>query len=76
MIAGLLAQSSDWAFILTADIGSAYAKNIFKEHVDRFHKICVDISNNSVDVEWLNYIYSLDNIFPFVDYKIYKSEAK
>ena len=72
----LLAQSSDWAFILTADIGAAYARNIFKEYMDRFHKICVDILNNSIDSEWLNSMYSMDNIFPFVDYRIYKSETR
>ncbi len=68
----LLAQTSDWPFILTADIGSAYAEKRFNDHIYRFNKICDDITNDTVDEDWIKYIYSLDNIFPFVDYRIYK----
>lgn len=67
----LLAQSSDWSFILSANSCPEYAKKRFNDHIYRFNKICDDIINNDIDEHWLNYINSLDNIFPFIDYKLY-----
>jgi 1,4-alpha-glucan branching enzyme len=67
----LLAESSDWAFIMKTGTMVEYAVKRTKEHVLRFTKLYEDIKNNSIDEAWLADIESKDNIFPEIDYTIY-----
>ncbi len=67
----LLAQSSDWAFIMKTGSHSEYAVRRIKEHVLRFTKLYDDIKGNSVDGAWLRDIEYKDNVFPDIDYRIY-----
>jgi 1,4-alpha-glucan branching enzyme len=67
----LLAQASDWAFIMKTKTNVNYAVNETKNHISRFIKLYEDINNNSIDLNWLNWIEYKDNIFPDIDYKIY-----
>lgn len=68
----LLAQSSDWAFIMKADTMVDYAKKRTNDHLSRFTKIYYDIKENNLDQEWLKGIQWKDNIFPDIDYRVYK----
>ncbi|MGE5474989.1 MAG: glycoside hydrolase family 57 protein [Ignavibacteriales bacterium] len=68
----LLAQSSDWAFIMKADTMVEYAKKRTNDHISRFTKIYYDIKENNLDEEWLKGIEWKDNIFPNIDYSVYK----
>lgn len=68
----LLAQASDWAFIMKTRTNVGYAVNATKDHLSRFTKLYEDINNNSIDLAWLNWIEYKDNIFPEIDYSIYK----
>lgn len=70
----LLAQSSDWAFIMKADTMVDYAKKRTNDHISRFTKIYYDIKENNLDEEWLKGIEWKDNIFPDIDYKVYRSQ--
>ena len=67
----LLAQSSDWLFIITNGTMVDYAKKRIKEHVGRFNKFYNELNNNTIDQEFLNCIEEKDCIFPDIDYKIY-----
>jgi len=69
----LLAESSDWAFILKTGTVVQYAIQRIKDHIFRFTKIYEDIMNNSIDERWLAEIESKDNIFPEIDYTIYSA---
>jgi 1,4-alpha-glucan branching enzyme len=69
----LLAQSSDWAFIMKAGTVVQYAEKRTKDHISRFTKLYYDIKENTIDQKWLSDIQWKDNIFPDIDYKIYKS---
>jgi len=69
----LLAQSSDWAFIMKADTMVDYAKKRTNDHLSRFTKIYYDIKEKNLDGTWLKGIQWKDNIFPDIDYKVYKS---
>ncbi|MGE5329564.1 MAG: glycoside hydrolase family 57 protein [Deltaproteobacteria bacterium] len=69
----LLAQSSDWAFIMKADTMVEYAKKRTNDHLSRFTKIYYDIKENNLDEKWLREVEWKDNIFPDIDYKVYKS---
>jgi 1,4-alpha-glucan branching enzyme len=69
----LLAQSSDWAFIMKTGTMVTYAEKRIKDHIGRFTRLYHDIKENSIDEAWLNDIEYLDNIFPDMDFKVYLS---
>ncbi len=68
----VLAQSSDWAFIITTGTMVPYAIKRFKDHIHRFTKLYEDINANRIDEAWLSDIQSKDTIFQEIDYKVYK----
>lgn len=67
----LLAESSDWAFIMKTGTVVEYARKRTKQHILRFHKLYEDIKQNSIDEHWLADVESKDNVFPNIDYRIY-----
>jgi 1,4-alpha-glucan branching enzyme len=67
----LLAQSSDWAFIMTTGTMVPYAERRTNEHVLRFTRIYEGLLAGGVDEAWLRDVESKDNIFPDVDYRLY-----
>ena len=50
-----------------------YATDRFREHVDRFEKICDMIESGNINNEELQEIESIDNCFPVIDYRVYQS---
>ena len=67
----LLAQSSDWAFIMGTGTHITYAVQRTKDHILRFNRLYEDIKSNSIDEGWLADIEYKDNIFPGIDYKVH-----
>lgn len=67
----LLAQSSDWLFIITNGTMVDYAKKRIKDHIGRFTKLYEQIKSDSIDAEFLKDILKKDPIFPDIDYMIY-----
>ncbi|HJW85657.1 MAG TPA: 1,4-alpha-glucan branching protein domain-containing protein [Candidatus Brocadiaceae bacterium] len=68
----LLAQSSDWAFIMKTGTMVEYAAKRTKEHLFRFTRLYDDIRANTIDAAWLSEIEGKDNIFPDIDYHVYQ----
>jgi 1,4-alpha-glucan branching enzyme len=69
----LLAQSSDWAFIMKTGTMVEYAVRRTRDHIERFTKLYYDLVQNRLDLDWLSDVEYKDNIFPDVDYRIYAS---
>ena len=67
----LLAQSSDWLFIIINGTMVDYAKKRIKDHIGRFTKLYEQIKADKIDEEFLKSIMKLDKIFPDIDYMIY-----
>ena len=67
----LLAESSDWAFIMTTGTSVQYAKKRFHDHIHRFNRLHEMIRNNEIDPEWLSEVESRDNLFQELDYRVY-----
>ena len=77
----VLAQSSDWLFIITNGTMVDYAKKRVKEHIGRFTKLYLWIkedeelrNNNTLSqdkLEQLECIEAKDCIFPEMDYMLY-----
>jgi 1,4-alpha-glucan branching enzyme len=67
----LLAQSSDWAFIMKTGSHVEYAVKRTKEHLLRFTRLYHDIKENHIDEGWLGDIEYKDNLFPDINYRVY-----
>ena len=65
----LLAESSDWAFIITTATSVQYAKKRFRDHIHRFTQLYEMIRRNEIDEQWLTDIESRDTIFQEIDYR-------
>ena len=65
----LLAQASDWPFILRTGTSPEYARKRVKEHLLRFTRIYEQLTAGQLDPEWLQQVEWRDNIFPEVDYR-------
>ena len=70
----LLAQSSDWAFIMRTGTMVSYAVRRTESHLKRFNKLYTDIKANAIDRPWLAKIQQIDNIFPKIDYRVYRGQ--
>lgn len=68
----LLAESSDWAFIMTTGTTVPYAVKRFKDHIHRFHVLCSDIQSGNLDEGRLQEMESRDTIFQEIDYRVYR----
>lgn len=67
----LLAQSSDWAFIMKTGTMVEYACERTKVHILNFNHLYEEIRNSDIDEPWLCQIETRHNIFPDIDYRVY-----
>jgi len=59
----LLAQASDWAFMIHTRSTAAYATARTKAHLANFHRLTVEMSAGNLDQAWLSELESRDSIF-------------
>lgn len=69
----LLAQASDWPFILKSGTTIEYAKKQITDHLARFNYLHESIRKNKIDEQYLLALESMDNIFPDIDYRYYEA---
>ncbi len=67
----LLAQSSDWAFILQSGSHEGYALRRTKEHLLRFWELADGVKSGQIDHEKLADWEGKDNLFPHLDYRVF-----
>ncbi len=67
----LLAQGSDWAFIMTSGTMVEYAVKRTRDHLNRFNGLYEGIRHRNLDERWLAELERRDNVFPNVDYRVY-----
>ncbi len=60
----LLAQSSDWAFLINAGTATDYATKRMRTHVARFRRLDAMLANGALDEAALAEIEERDNLFP------------
>lgn len=68
----LLAQASDWPFILRAGTSPAYASRRVKEHLLRFIALHDQLTATSIDQKWLAEVESRDCVFPDINWHYWK----
>ena len=67
----LLAQSSDWSFILRAGTTTELAKERIQRHLNRFWRLIEVLKpnhlSNAAEISWLDALEQEDSLFPLVD---------
>lgn len=64
----LLAQASDWPFILRTGTSPDYARKRVKDHILRFITLHEQLTATQIEEEWLEKIEAKDNLFPNLNY--------
>lgn len=72
----LLAQSSDWAFIMNAGTAVPYAHKRFKTHVEAFLRLHDQLRSGRIDEGLVTQLESRHNVFPEIDWRAYAPEEK
>jgi 1,4-alpha-glucan branching enzyme len=67
----LLAQSSDWAFIMKTGTMVQYAVRRTKEHIANFNRLFEELEQEKIDESFLSLLESHNNIFPNINYRVY-----
>jgi 1,4-alpha-glucan branching enzyme len=67
----MLAESSDWPFIMRTGTTVPYATRRFNEHILRFNRLYDDLRAGRVAEDWLADVERRDNVFPDLDYRLY-----
>jgi 1,4-alpha-glucan branching enzyme len=63
----MLAQASDWTFLMSTGTAEPYARRRFVEHVQRFNRLDHMLSTNRMDEEFLALCEQRDGLFPKLD---------
>lgn len=66
-----LAQSSDWAFLVTTGTAIDYAMQRTKEHIHNFLRLREMVDNSQEDYPFLEKLENKNSIFPAMDFRIY-----
>jgi 1,4-alpha-glucan branching enzyme len=67
----LLAQSSDWAFLMKTGTAKEYATKRTMDHLVRFNRLHDQFAANDVDEKFLRDCEWRDNLFPNVNWRYY-----
>ena len=68
----LLAQASDWPFILKNETTVEYARARVLQHLDRFRRLADRLEAGTVDEAELSAMEEQDNLFPEIDVSVWR----
>src|SRR5271170_626438 len=71
----MLAQASDWPFIITNGTTEEYARRRFNDHLNRFHFLLANFDERKNDEEKLAALEYMDAIFPELDYELFAAKS-
>jgi 1,4-alpha-glucan branching enzyme len=72
----LLAQASDWPFIMSTGTMVRYATERIEDHIVRFNRLLEQVYNHNIDGDWLKKLQSRDNLFPHLDYRSFAPQQQ
>jgi len=67
----MLAQSSDWPFMITGGDTENYARRRIGDHLNRFHDLLNDFDQKRIDRQRLEAFEHMDAVFPELDYRLF-----
>ncbi|GAB1432531.1 DUF1957 domain-containing protein [Spirochaetota bacterium] len=68
----LLSQASDWPFLLRAGKSGSFARKQIEDSVTNFNRIYEMLCANTVGTEWLTRLEKRNNIFPGINYRVFR----
>ena len=68
----LLVQASDWPFLLKAGKSGSFARKQVEDAVTNFTRIYEMLCANTVGTEWLTRLEKRNNIFPAINYRVFR----
>lgn len=72
----MLAQSSDFAFIMDHQTVTEYAVKRTKVHINRFMTLYNALQTGTIDAKQLDDLTIIDPLFPLIDYRHYRTNAE
>ncbi len=72
----LLAQASDWPFIMKSGTTRDYAQKRIIDHLARFNYLHDSIRKNNINERYLLALEMMDNIFPEIDFRNFNPSVK
>ncbi|MEO5361523.1 MAG: DUF1957 domain-containing protein [Nitrospirota bacterium] len=70
----LLAQSSDWAFLITQGTAIEYSVKRTKEHISNFNALMSSFRSATVDIDFLKWLELKNSIFKNLNFRVYSSK--
>ena len=70
----LLAQSSSLAKMIEENDDAEYADRRFRLSINAFTTVFDSLGSNTVSTEWLTTLENQDNLFPWINYKIFSKK--
>ncbi|MDQ7786173.1 MAG: DUF1957 domain-containing protein [Thermodesulfovibrionales bacterium] len=70
----LLAQQSDWTFIMKNRTATGYAQKRIEEHLSRFTRLYDSIISDNISATWLGEVEERDKIFKNISYSVFRSK--
>jgi 1,4-alpha-glucan branching enzyme len=71
----LLAQASDWPFMLHTNSAPRYARQRVNDHLERFTALYGQLLARQINEPWLRQVEQRDNLFPTLDYSYWSTET-
>ncbi|MBN1424562.1 DUF1957 domain-containing protein [Candidatus Fermentibacteria bacterium] len=67
----MLAQSSDWAFIMNAGTMVEYAEKRTRDHLHNFNGIYLQLKEDRLEPAWIRELEARNSIFQEMDYRVF-----
>ena len=67
----MLAQASDWPFLLSVNSFEEYAARRVRGHLKTFNILAHELTSNAIDEQYLSRVEAHDNLFPEMDYRVF-----
>lgn len=68
----LLSQAADWPFLLRSGKSGSFARKQIEDAVTNFNRIYEMLCANTVGTEWLTRLEKRNNVFPAINYRIFR----
>lgn len=72
----MLAMASDWPYIMHDRTSVSYAEKRVRNHVGSFNVVYSNMCRNAVNTEWLIKSERRNDIFPEMDYNLFRKESE
>ncbi|MBF0458361.1 MAG: DUF1957 domain-containing protein [Nitrospirae bacterium] len=72
----LLAQSSDWAFLITQATATEYSLKRTKEHISNFNALLGSFKSDTVNIDFLKWLEYKNSIFKNLDFRVFSGKNK